>query len=769
MDKSGFLLFELTCRLSYEKGSLTYSKNTIRKFCLYDKDGRGMFDNLNDKYYRNIDTRKKTIRFLSTSIALRHPISDEYSFLLNFEGFNYNLELIDLKTFEITKDNLFDLSSSYGFNGFSPDKVDIPSIFLLELNNRKTLFGMYYYNTSEEYCNPRLALLVINLNYYESILDIYSLDFTVSAVLDKDFDLESKFFIIQTGNDYLMIDLVLKNQQVVLAIGKLFNYSFDFKTFNDYIFKWAFHKLLLLKDEISLLCYYSSNYTNQNVLTVYILELNYYYNNTDINVILKFNFETELKEGQFWYTSDIIQFNENRIILVNEKLDGTGLSIYIFDFFENYKYYIINKFYIKFYSEKISLSNRYSLLFKYKETLGLLFESINGENGFILFGYYSSYDPGHILDLKKDGLNYEINLGNYLNLQSNVFEYEIKYIKIIKVPNDESGIYIISNNKELIKANDCVDINTYISLYFSYNGIVKQGNYTFEFVGILQEPEYEKLKNYTDKTVTNINENLLIKKYIKIYNERRNLDIAGKLASIQINALNDIKVFCDTKYDSSSIKSYYNKLLTCWKGKFYDVINENEITQLDLGPNYHFDYINHFYIKCPKNCETCSEEQTSSNNNCIRCNYSFILRDGLCLEEPLSKYYLRNEENICIYNYYYDINFDLINVEKGNYYPDYKPYENKKTCECIQKCNIHDYDCNPTNNPFSIKKTYEQILSNIQFYNNTKNYSIIGHNVSFIFTNTDLEKQNLNQKDKTSVLLGDCEKILKKYYSLSDN
>ena len=86
----------------------------------------------------------------------------------------------------------------------------------------------------------------------------------------------------------------------------------------------------------------------------------------------------------------------------------------------------------------------------------------------------------------------------------------------------------------------------------------------------MQEPEYEKLKNYTDKTVTNINEDLLIKKYIKIYNERRNLDITGKLASIQINALNDIKVFCDTKYDSSSIKSYYNKLSTCGKGKFYD-------------------------------------------------------------------------------------------------------------------------------------------------------------------------------------------------------
>ena len=45
VDKSGFLLIELT---SYEEGSLNYSKSTIRKFHLYDKDGRGMFDKLND-------------------------------------------------------------------------------------------------------------------------------------------------------------------------------------------------------------------------------------------------------------------------------------------------------------------------------------------------------------------------------------------------------------------------------------------------------------------------------------------------------------------------------------------------------------------------------------------------------------------------------------------------------------------------------------------------------------------------------------------------
>ena len=177
--------------------------------------------------------------------------------------------------------------------------------------------------------------------------------------------------------------------------------------------------------------------------------------------------------------------------------------------------------------------------------------------GFILLGYYNSTDPKPILNITKDGLNYNINIKNYLNLQSNIFQYEIKCIRIISVPNlNESGIYLFSNiTHNYIKKNDCIDINTKISLYFSYNGILKKGNYSFKFVGVVQEQKYEIIQNLSDQTFWNIRNISLKRKYIEEYNERRNTNITGRVALVPINVLNDIKVFCDKKYDETSLKA----------------------------------------------------------------------------------------------------------------------------------------------------------------------------------------------------------------------
>jgi hypothetical protein len=160
---------------------------------------------------------------------------------------------------------------------------------------------------------------------------------------------------------------------------------------------------------------------------------------------------------------------------------------------------MINIFSIKIHGKYINNNQMYSLLFKYKDILGIHFINKNIEYGFILFGYYNSTDPKQILNLKTDGLNYNINLIDYLNLQSNVFQYEIKCIIIIEAPNIKSGLYLISNiTKNYIQKNDCIDINTKISLYFSYNGTLTKGNYTFKFAGVLQEAKYEKIKNVSD-------------------------------------------------------------------------------------------------------------------------------------------------------------------------------------------------------------------------------------------------------------------------------
>ena len=48
-------------------------------------------------------------------------------------------------------------------------------------------------------------------------------------------------------------------------------------------------------------------------------------------------------------------------------------------------------------------------------------------------------------------------------------------------------------------------------------------------------------------------DNELKDKYIKEYNDRRNMNITGRVALVQINILNDIKVFYDKNYYDTSL------------------------------------------------------------------------------------------------------------------------------------------------------------------------------------------------------------------------
>ena len=208
---------------------------------------------------------------------------------------------------------------------------------------------------------------------------------------------------------------------------------------------------------------------------------------------------------------------ENKAAFAVLKWHGRTITIYIIDFFDNYTSMIYNKFILNLYGQKIISKEQFSLIFKYKDLLGLHFENINGEYGFILFGYFNSTDPEQILDIKKNGLNYNINLGKYLTLQSNVFGYKKKCVKIIEVPNfNESGIYLISNpTKNIIKKDDCINFNTKIKLNFAYNGIIKKGNYLFKFCGVLEEQTIEEISNYSDKFEYTMEE--LDEKYKEFY------------------------------------------------------------------------------------------------------------------------------------------------------------------------------------------------------------------------------------------------------------
>ena len=376
---------------------------------------------------------------------------------------------------------------------------------MMELNerNKYLIAGYFYYRIS----TTSQFKLVIALCFFELIptkknkINVYSLNFFntfIHIYSNFDFDEEAKIFVIQTKSGNFLTSAMTSSHYLILI-----NFNLDKSVFINILFDKAFHKLLLLKDEIFILCYFpkSDNYRALNVLIAEYLD-----NNT-LNQILAFGMNLETHSGIYYYSSDRILLKEYRVAFVSQKKDRKRISIFIFDFFDNYKNAIINQFNINIYEEKMNIIYRYSLLFKYKDVLGFgfQFENLEGENGFVLFGYFNSTDPKQIYNIKKDGLNYKINLENYLNLQSNIFGYQKKCIKIIQVPNiNESGIYLISNvTKNIINKNECIDLNTEISISFAYNSIINKGNYLFKFAGVLEEPTFDIFcNNYSDLTLS---------------------------------------------------------------------------------------------------------------------------------------------------------------------------------------------------------------------------------------------------------------------------
>ena len=745
-DKSDYLLIEITL------DSNTF-KSVKRKIFFYNQEGRGLLNEINDEYEKHVSSRKGYFRFISSSIALKTNISDEYKYLLNFENYNNNLELIDIKTGEIFIDNLLNLLwlSEYG----ALEVAERPTTQLIELN-KKNQFLLATFIKRRKDNSIILAYYTFSLDESpEQKISTESLNLINEKILDLPFNQNGKFYFVETKGDHLYASFVLNGNELYIYNNQSNSKHYIYTLANDI----SFQKLLLIKDEIKFLSYYSWD----GYLAFLIFDT---FNSTTKNIILESMINKYLSYEDNNDYADVIFISEEKAVFVLQK--SNSISILLLNFFNNYKNYIANEIIINIYGNEINNFNIYSLVFKYRNMVGLQFKNTN-ETGFILLGYYNSTDPKQILNIKKDGLNYNIILANYINLQSNVFEYEIKCVRIIDIPNlHESGIYLVSNiTKNFIQKNDCIDINTNISLYFAYNGTIKKDNYLFKFVGVVQEPKYEVIEKISIQTFSNIYDNAQKEKYIEEYNERRNKDITGRVALVQINVLNDTKVFCDKKYDKYALKTNEGKLIACGEGTFYDVENVNEITLLNLGMNYYFDYNKNAYIKCHERCKTCSREFNDTNMNCDTCIDNFFIRDDNCLE--ISK---------CDYNYYYDENLDLKCINRDTYCPDFKPYENAFTKECIQNCSINEFNnvCNPTNNKISIEDTYRKIFDNIEqiklkelLFTNKEKYMIYGNNVTFIFSTSEIEKNELYYNSNTSsIILGDFENYFKQYYSLKN-
>ena len=126
-----------------------------------------VFNEINDKYYKLVNLDKEYFRFFSTSVAIRVNNEDKYEYLLNFEYYERNMELINIKTGEISEKNIFSLITNTIRYDYGESSHAFPIMFLSETNEKNEyLLGFFIRMTKNEtgiYLFLLILLLLIRL------------------------------------------------------------------------------------------------------------------------------------------------------------------------------------------------------------------------------------------------------------------------------------------------------------------------------------------------------------------------------------------------------------------------------------------------------------------------------------------------------------------------------------------------------------------------------------------------------------------------------
>jgi len=476
------------------------------------------------------------------------------------------MELINIKTGEISHNNFFSLHANSVKNEYGESSHIFPIMFLSETNEKNEYLLGFFIRINiefEKFASNGIYLFLFNFitSNKTSVINIDSINIIREHAVYSDFSEHSKASCIQTKSGYFILTAVdLNNQLVSLALDSRISENIT-SIVTNIVIPNTFLKRVFLKDEKSILIYIT--YSEEQVflgICIQDYKLKEFFN------LIHEGFPIEITDGIFYYSMDAIALSENRVIILSQQMHGRMLIINIFDFFDEYRKFFRIKYNIKLINQKMHVNYRYSLIFKYKDTLGLHFENMIGQNGFVIFGYFNSSDPKQIYNIKKDGLEYNIKLNQYLFLQSNIFGYEIKGIKIIAIPETNSGLFFISNiTKKELKLNEIIDYNTEITLNFNRD-IIHKGKYLFKFAGVLEEPNLDKVFEYSDGIKTKENLDVVLDKYKEFYENNRNKNIIGKAALVQINILANIQIFCDEKKDETCLKSN-NIMFDLWRRK----------------------------------------------------------------------------------------------------------------------------------------------------------------------------------------------------------
>ena len=281
---------------------------------------------------------------------------------------------------------------------------------------------------------------------------------------------------------------------------------------------------------------------------------------------------------------------------------------------------------------------------------------------------------------------------------------------------------------------------------------------------------------------------------------------------------------CDQKCKSCSKESNeYNRCLSCNNDNgYYYKINDFKINNSfilcynNVSDGYYLDKNNSIYKLCYPTCKKCEELGDEYNNKClecmdnafqffernvsncyIKCDFYFyfdssnkyhctikescpikynkkIIERKQCIDDcSKDKIYRYEFNNIC-YKSYQNPTYNILN----NSYISIEESSNN----CLLNWNLEKFFngyCNPfllnnTNPLFKdeiIKNIGEDIINkNINLYDNQNNSILIIKDDDTLYQITSSDKENINKEENiSSIVLGDCEEILKEKYKIDKN
>ena len=182
--------------------------------------------------------------------------------------------------------------------------------------------------------------------------------------------------------------------------------------------------------------------------------------------------------------------------------------------------------------------------------------------------------------------------------------------------------------------------------------------------------------------------------------------------------------------------------------------NEGTICSENVPIGYYiFDILNKILGKCHISCESCDKGPEVGKTNCLTCNENFELNNNSCLYK---------------YNYYFDINSEIIYLMKDQLCPEILPYELVKSKECVEDCDNEELINKLCIINSFTGNNFDLISNRIKKFvglSNTTDYDVIidGNNIIYEVTTTTTSN---NYYNISSIDFGECENILKKHYNI---